>query len=590
MVIESENYHALQLLLHLYEGQVDCIYIDPPYNSGATDWKYNNNYVDVDDRYRHSKWLSMMEKRLKLAHRLLKPTGSLIVTIDENELHHLYIMLEQAFRDMTIQMVSIVINRAGVKTPYFRRVEEQALYCFMHSVEIWNESDLLLDNTTSKDSSRWRGLRRRGETWTPSKRPNLVYPVAVESSNLEIVGTGNTLNQRLELGFFETREQLNDWNPDPDETYRGSPVIWPLQRNGKLGIWCVEASTLMELASQGFIKVIPTSDGYTLKYLPEGTVNDINEGKIRIIGREQRDGSVILEDLPPRSYAKSVWNRREHSTDNGSTILRELLGEKRFDFPKSVYTVRDTLLPVVKEDPDAVIVDFFAGSGTTLHATLLLNEADGGRRRCILVTNNEIGPENEKRLSKQGIGPDSEEWQKLGIFESVTRPRVEAAISGERADGTKLDGKYTYADDKPMADGFEASADFLRIRHLNPDEIYTERCFDDLHPILWAASGGYGSCPTQKVGSTERHEPGYLMPGSGVISEGCRYAVLLRESRFSRFAHELKGLPQVTHVWLQARDEASFAEMRAELDRSLNVSWLYRDMYRYFDRDQRTGR
>ena len=271
-------------------------------------------------------------------------------------------------------------------------------------------------------------------------------------------------------------------------------------------------------------------------------------------------------------------------------MVAELLGRRKFDFPKSVYAVRDTLLPLVNENPDALIVDFFAGSGTTLHATLLLNDVDSGRRRCILVTNNEIGPENEKKLNKQGIGPNSEEWQGLGIFESVTRPRVEAAIKGERADGTKLNGKYTYADDKPMVDGFEASADFFKLRHLNPDEVISERSFDELHPLLWAASGGFGSCPTMRVGSTERHEPGYLMPGDGVLPADCHYAVLLRESRFSPFAHDLKDRSQVTHIWLQARNEASLAEMRADLPRSLNIFWLYRDWCRYFDREQGAGR
>ena len=236
-----------------------------------------------------------------------------------------------------------------------------------------------------------------------------------------------------------------------------------------------------------------------------------------------------------------------------------------------------------------MIVDFFAGSGTTLHATLLLNEADGGRRRCILVTNNEIGPQNEKRLMREGVSPESPEWKQLGIFESVTRPRVEAAIKGVRADGAKLDGKYTYADDKPMAEGFEASADFLRLRHLDPISIVAERNFDALHPMLWAMSGAVGSCPTVKVGPTEEHEPGYLMPGGAAIPSGCRYAVLLRESRFSRFAYELEQHPQITHIWLQAHSEESLVEMRAELPRSLRVSWLFRDMYRYFDREQGTG-
>jgi adenine-specific DNA-methyltransferase len=93
-VINGENFHALQLFAYLYAGQVDCVYIDPPYNTGARDWKYNNRYVDQSDSWRHSKWLSMMDKRLRLTTRLLKPDGVLIVTIDEHEVHHLGMLLE----------------------------------------------------------------------------------------------------------------------------------------------------------------------------------------------------------------------------------------------------------------------------------------------------------------------------------------------------------------------------------------------------------------------------------------------------------------------------------------------------------------
>ena len=110
-VIEADNYHALQLLEYLYAGKIDCIYIDPPYNTGAKDWKYNNDYVDSSDSYRHSKWLSFMEKRLKLAKKLLNPKDSvLIVTIDEKEYLHLGCLLEEVFSDAKMQMISSAIN------------------------------------------------------------------------------------------------------------------------------------------------------------------------------------------------------------------------------------------------------------------------------------------------------------------------------------------------------------------------------------------------------------------------------------------------------------------------------------------------
>ena len=129
-VISGENYHALQLLAYTHAGRVDVIYIDPPYNTGDKSWKYNNRFVDSNDSYRHSKWLAMMEKRLKLARRLLTPDGTLIVTIDEHEVHHLGLLLEELFPNADRQMVTIVINSAGNTQGAFYRVEEYALFCF----------------------------------------------------------------------------------------------------------------------------------------------------------------------------------------------------------------------------------------------------------------------------------------------------------------------------------------------------------------------------------------------------------------------------------------------------------------------------
>lgn len=125
-LIEADNYHALQLLEYLYAGKVDCIYIDPPYNTGAKDWKYNNDYVDGADAYRHSKWLSFMQRRLRLAKKLLNPKDSvLIVTIDEKEYLHLGCLLEEMFPEAIMQMISSVISFKGsARKQQFTRLDE----------------------------------------------------------------------------------------------------------------------------------------------------------------------------------------------------------------------------------------------------------------------------------------------------------------------------------------------------------------------------------------------------------------------------------------------------------------------------------
>ena len=136
-VINAENYHALQTLLFTHRGKVDCIYIDPPYNTGSKDWKYNNDYVEGDDLYRHSKWLAFMERRLLLARELLKPEESvLVVTIDEKEYLRLGLLLQQVFPGAKSQMVSIIINRSGTpRKGEFSRVEEYAFFVFIGTAE-----------------------------------------------------------------------------------------------------------------------------------------------------------------------------------------------------------------------------------------------------------------------------------------------------------------------------------------------------------------------------------------------------------------------------------------------------------------------
>lgn len=187
-LIEADNYHALQLLDYLYHGKVDCIYIDPPYNTGARDWKYNNDYVDSNDQYRHSKWLSFMEKRLKLAKKLLNPEDSvLIITIDEKEYLHLGCLLEEIFSDASIQMVSSVINPKGAaRHQQFARTDEYILFVQFGTsspqpLPLTSEWKISEDKRASR--LRWKELLRSGSNTARSDSPNQFYPVFIYNTN-----------------------------------------------------------------------------------------------------------------------------------------------------------------------------------------------------------------------------------------------------------------------------------------------------------------------------------------------------------------------------------------------------------------------
>src|SRR5262249_31549143 len=147
----------------------------------------------------------------------------------------------------------------------------------------------------------------------------------------------------------------------------------------------------------------------------------------------------------------------------------------------------------LQDKPDALIVDFFAGSGTTAHAAMLLNAEDEGRRRTIMLTDNDVGEKMAKRLRASGHFPGDVEFDRHGIFESVTRPRLEAAIVGKLPDGTAIKGEYL--NERPMADGFEENVEFFRLDYLDPDDVELGRCLESIHPLLWLAAGAKGERP-----------------------------------------------------------------------------------------------
>jgi len=475
-VISGENLHALEIWLEDHEGRVDCVYIDPPYNTGARGWTYNNRYDGEADAWPHSRWLSMMESRLQLAGRLLSADGVLIVTIDEHEVHHLAMLLEQLFPDCRRQMVTIVNNAAGVSQGGFYRVEEYALFCFRGDSRPVPGADDMLSEQEKPTPLWFSHIRYGGTNDVPSKRPGLVYPIAIDPERLRIVGVGKTLSERIADGDIEVsgRSELDRWLPGPDESLDGHPVIWPFRKNGALATWQNQPETLLELAREGFVQVRsfprgPGTNRWSVSYVKAGHRQKVHDGEIPILRREPDQGPYVLGEPRRDVVAKTVWKRSSHDAGKwGKRVLRELLGESPFDYPKSPYAVRDALAAVVGDDQDALIVDFFAGSGTTLHATMMLNAHDGGRRRCLMATDNPVPEPVAKVLRAGGHRPGDEPYERAGIFQAVTRPRIVAAVTGKSANGEVLAAHYL--DGRPYADGYDETVDFFELEYGNRED------------------------------------------------------------------------------------------------------------------------
>ena len=562
VVIKGENYHALEALRFSHTGKVDCIYIDPPYNTGARDWKYNNDYVDELDEWRHSKWLAMMERRLVVAAQLLVPDGVLVVTIDEHEVHHLRMLLEQLFPAAYVQMVTIVVNPKGVAQGRFARVEEYALFCFFGSAGVDATSDdLMSDSSTQRNTRFWKGLLRAGTNALPSDGLRMVFPVFVDPDRARVHSVGKTLRDRIDGGLLV--DDPDTWVPPDDEAPEGCLAVWPVRKDGSLGVWQTVPETFLGLLDEGMIRCVLRSGAWALSYVPSGIRAKIESGEVAVVGREADDGPLSLERRSDRTRAKTVWKRARHDAGwHGSMLLRSLLGERRFDFPKSLYAVRDTLLPILVNKPDAVVLDFFAGSGTTAHALALLNRADGGRRTSISITNNEVGEADGQSLRSAGHAPGDPEWEERGIFELVTRPRLSAAITGLRPDGVPVD--LDYDDETAMSAGLPENVEFVELRYLDIGDVELNLAFESVAPLLWLRAGGTGPVIDRRC-----DDAGALKP----FDLTAAYGVLFDPDHWRAFVEQLPE--SVTTVFVVTDSPSVFASVVAELPSGVDVVRLY---------------
>lgn len=226
--------------------------------------------------------------------------------------------------------------------------------------------------------------------------------------------------------------------------------------------------------------------------------------------------------------------------------------------------MEDTLNIFVANKSNALIVDFFAGSGTTLHAVNLLNKKDDGHRRCIMITNNEVSASEAKKLSIQGYNPGDEKWVNVGIARYVTWPRTVCSIEGHDINGKPLKGNYI-GSNIAMADGFKANAVFFKLGFLDKTRVSLGMQFKELLSILWMKAGAIGKCPTIDAG----------VPDMLILPEN-KIAILNDENQFGAFAEKLAQHPEIEVVYLVTDYESSFVSMTQALEGKTTYQ-LYRD-------------
>ncbi|HZK61083.1 MAG TPA: DNA methyltransferase, partial [Anaerovoracaceae bacterium] len=536
MVINAENYHALEALVYAYAGKVDCIYIDPPYNSGAKDWKYNNNYVAAEDQYRHSKWLAFMERRLKLAKQLLNPQDSaLIVTIDEKEYLRLGMLLEQMFPESRIQMISSIISRkSSSRSDEFARNNEYVFFVRFGNCKIIPLKETNYINEGAE--IHWQTLRRSNATnIRDEQHPNQFYPIYVDVKTNKIVKVGDSLPMSIPVASI----------PKLD----GCEMVFPIRDDGAEMMWGISREKFVGYLEMGYVRATKHTPNkpqkYVIQYLMKGTIKEIDSGSIEIEGINDQGFMTGKYKSVKKVLQDTQWSIDSHDArDYGTYVIQSFMPDRNFPYPKSVYAVEDCLRLVVAEKPKALIVDFFAGSGTTANAVMLLNHLDNGHRRSISITNNEVGDKEEALLLKNGLRPSDFEWEKYGIANYITWPRIKSTITGINTTGEPITGNYKFTEEFPMSDGFKANALLFELTYESAWPIRLDRAFDAIAPILWMQAGCQGPI-IKRIGKS------YLTTDF--------YGVLFDYNQASKFVEKVKSTQSIKTAFVVTDDQRRYS-------------------------------
>lgn len=340
ILIEGDNLEALTALSYTHEGRVDVIYIDPPYNTGNKDFVYNDSFVDSEDSYRHSKWLSFMSKRLRIAKRLLSDRGVIFISIDDNEQANLKLLCDQVFGERNL--IAMITNITGAhQSGEGVLIQKNVEYCVVYAHNIDTAKIVRVDKTEES-------YRNLNDAPTPlATRLDMGYTIYYEPTSKDMKTEFDYNKDAVSANTIESVYKDNK-----ELIAKGYIPVRPGFRNGKLHRWRWGVDTFNERKDE--IVMFNTNRGLVPKFKQCG----FNAPK-----------NII--EFP-----------------GGAIDLKKIFGEDSpFDYPKSVSLIQ--YLCSIATDTNSTVLDFFAGSGTTLHAVMQLNKEDGGKRQCILVTNNE---------------------------------------------------------------------------------------------------------------------------------------------------------------------------------------------------------
>lgn len=519
-LLEGDNLHSLYLLEKTHKNKIDVIYIDPPYNTKNKDFVYDDCKIGDDDGFKHSKWISFMNVRLKLAKKLLSPKGVIAISIGYQEVNDLMLLCNELFDSR--QVVCVTVQTSGGKpNGGFNYMQEYIVFITPNDF-IPNESE----NAQTEYSSPYHAMTLAN--FNQVQRPNQVYPIFVDP-NGNIIGCGKSLAEKIKDGEYqgEKEDYVFDYSIAPNGTY----AVYPVTKKGDSCVWRLIAPQLLEKWEKGYVKVTPqkstakNKNVFNIQYLADGIIQKIESGEFQTHKIDESKPTIEVDGYKTAgANIATIWLDKRYYTTKGSNTITDLIGRNAFSYPKPVELIYDILQRITKSD--SIILDFFAGSGTTAQAVLELNQQDGGNRKFILCTNNENN-----------------------ICSEVTYPRIKTVISGKRQDSSIY------------SDGIPANLKYYHTDFVARDEEY-------LADVLL------------------EHIAEMIQLENGVKIDGKRYIMMLDEEEVDKIANNWSDYPDVKAIYVASNVLFTTEQTKTFADTKV---YVIPDYYFEFDLRQEDG-
>ena len=444
MIIHGDNLLALKSLMPMYEGRIKCIYIDPPYNTGNENWVYNDNVNDPhikkwlgevvgkegEDLSRHDKWLCMMYPRLVLMKKLLSEDGALIISIGFHEFISLITILKELFS--TKQIVTITVQTSGGKPSGGFNYQHEYLI-FVVDKEF---KPLIIDFCGGTNRPPFEGMTL--STFNKAERPNQTYPIFINKKTGKFEGCGKSIKELQDEGYEQ--DYIDKYVYNYSIAPHDCVAIWPITSKGKECVWRLIPKRIKQDYELGYIKITPniirtSKNLYSIQYLPDGVINKINKGILSVISRDNINKTLELSDNSTEGkQIPTIWTEKAFYTVKGSSLLKEILpeAEKKFNYPKPIALIK-SVIQIICNSED-IVLDSFAGSGTTGHAIIDLNKSLDYELNFILI-------------------------EMMDYANNITAERMRRAISGYPFKGKKEEEIYSK---KLTAKNILKAEDFLK--------------------------------------------------------------------------------------------------------------------------------